>query len=112
MYLLRNFRRVRQAGVCPRSDSRDQSHQQYNARRDLDHVRRPLTEQSSVPSLSLTMNSFVIVMLAGAWLSISLAPETRDLNGKSRKLEELAKGKNNRKMLEREEREADGKRRH
>ena len=49
-------------------------------------------------------------MLAGAWLSNSLTPETCDINGKSRKLEELAKGKGNRKLMEREEREADGKR--
>ena len=45
-------------------------------------------------------------MLVGAVLSQYLTPETCDIHGKSRKLEDLAQGKSHRKDMEREEREA------
>ena len=44
-------------------------------------------------------------MLVGAIISYSITPETCDINGKSRKLEDLAKGKSHRKRMEQEERE-------
>jgi len=42
-------------------------------------------------------------MLVGAALSKYLTPETSDANGRSRKLEDLAKGKAHRKEMERED---------
>ena len=46
-------------------------------------------------------------MLAGAALSQYMTPETCDIYGKSRKLEDLAGGKVQRKKMEREEQEAE-----
>ena len=46
-------------------------------------------------------------MLAGAALSQYLTPETCDIHGKSRKLEDLAGGKAQRRNMEREERDAE-----
>ena len=51
-------------------------------------------------------NSFVTVMFLGAAISYYITPETCDIRGHSRKLEDLAKGKVHRKEMEREEREA------
>ena len=45
-------------------------------------------------------------MLVGAALSHYLTPETSDIHGKSRKLEDLAMGKSHRKEMERAERDA------
>lgn len=45
-------------------------------------------------------------MLVGAALSRYLTPETCDIHGKSRKLEDLAKGKSHRREMERQERDA------
>ena len=50
-------------------------------------------------------------MLVGAALSRYVTPETSDMYGKSRKLEDLAKGKPHRREMEREEREAEESRR-
>ena len=44
-------------------------------------------------------------MLVGATLSQYLTPETSDIHGESRKLEDLAQGKSHRRDMEREERE-------
>ena len=44
-------------------------------------------------------------MLVGALISYYLTPETCDIWGNSRKLEDLAKGKHHRKRMEQEERE-------
>lgn len=57
-------------------------------------------------ALCLLSTSFVAVMLVGAALSYYMTPETCDMGGKSRKLEDLAKGKAHRKLLEQEERES------
>ena len=46
-------------------------------------------------------------MLAGAALSQYMTPETCDIHGKSRRLEDLAKGKVQRKNMLREERDAE-----
>ena len=46
-------------------------------------------------------------MLVGAALTRYLTPETCDIHGKSRKLEDLAKGKRHRREMEREERDAE-----
>lgn len=61
--------------------------------------------------LGLTLILFVIVMLVGAALSQYLTPETCDIHGKSRSLEDLAKGKSHRKDMERQERDAEESRR-
>ena len=45
-------------------------------------------------------------MLVGAVISYYITPETCDLSGKSRKLEDLAKGKSHRKRMEQEERDS------
>jgi len=45
-------------------------------------------------------------MIAGAIVTKYLTPETCDINGKSRTLEELSFGKSHRKEMERVEREA------
>ena len=50
-------------------------------------------------------------MLVGAALTRYLTPETCDIHGKSRKLEDLAKGKSYRREMEREERDAEESRR-
>lgn len=50
---------------------------------------------------------FVTVMLAGAALSQYLTPETCDIHGMSRKLEDLAKGKAERRNMERQERDGE-----
>lgn len=50
-------------------------------------------------------------MLVGAALSQYLTPETCDIHGKSRTLEELAQGKSHRRKLEREERDMEESRR-
>ena len=50
-------------------------------------------------------------MLVGAALSQYLTPETCDIHGKSRTLEDLAKGKSHRKEMERQERDAEESRR-
>lgn len=50
-------------------------------------------------------------MLVGAALSLYLTPETCDIHGKSRKLEDLAKGKLKRGDMEREERDTEESRR-
>ena len=58
-------------------------------------------------------NSFVTVMFLGAAISYYITPETCDVRGYSRKLEDLAKGKAHRKQMEREEREgAEPQRKH
>lgn len=44
-------------------------------------------------------------MLVGAAISYYITPETCDIRGNSRKLEDLAKGKAHRKLMEKEERE-------
>ena len=46
-------------------------------------------------------------MLAGAALSQYMTPETCDIHGKSRKLEDLAGGKIQRRTMEREEKDAE-----
>ena len=46
-------------------------------------------------------------MFTGAALSQYMTPETCDIHGKSRKLEDLAKGKVERRKLEREEQDAE-----
>lgn len=46
-------------------------------------------------------------MLAGAALSQYMTPETCDIHGKSRKLEDLAEGKVSRRNMEREERDVE-----
>lgn len=61
--------------------------------------------------LGITLILFVIVMLVGAALTRYLTPETCDIHGKSRKLEDLAKGKLHRREMEREERDAEESRR-
>lgn len=53
---------------------------------------------------SLTVHSFVIVMLVGAAVSRFLTPETCNANGKSRRLEDLAKGKAFRRDMDHTER--------
>ena len=50
-------------------------------------------------------------MLVGAALSQYLTPETSDIHGKSRRLEDLAQGKFHRKEMEREERDGEESRR-
>ena len=50
-------------------------------------------------------------MLVGALLTWYLTPETCDINGKGRKLEDLAKGKRFRKQEERRERDREASRR-
>lgn len=50
-------------------------------------------------------------MLVGAALSQYLTPETCDIHGKSRKLEDLAQGKLRRRDMEREERDSEESRR-
>ena len=50
-------------------------------------------------------------MLVGAALSQYLTPETSDVHGKSRKLEDLAKGKSYRREMEQEERDTEESRR-
>ena len=50
-------------------------------------------------------------MLVGAALSQYLTPETCDIHGKSRKLEDLARGKSHRRDMERAERDAEESRR-
>lgn len=50
-------------------------------------------------------------MLVGAALSQYLTPETCDILGKSRKLEDLSKGKSHRRDMEREERDTEESRR-
>lgn len=55
--------------------------------------------------LGITLILFVLVMLVGATLSQYLTPETSDIHGESRKLEDLAQGKSHRRDMEREERE-------
>lgn len=47
-------------------------------------------------------------MLAGAWVSKYITPETCDIWGKSRKLEDLSHGIERRRELEREEKAAVG----
>lgn len=49
---------------------------------------------------------FVVIMLVGAALTRYMTPETTDIHNRSRKLEDLAKGKTYRKDLEMGEREA------
>ena len=44
-------------------------------------------------------------MLVGAVISYYITPETCDISGKSRKLEDLAKGKLHRQRIEQEERD-------
>ena len=46
-------------------------------------------------------------MLVGAALSRYMTPETSDVHGKSRKLEDLAKGKSHRRDMDRAERSAE-----
>ena len=50
-------------------------------------------------------------MLVGAALTRYLTPETCDIHGKSRKLEDLARGKLYRREIEREERDVEESRR-
>ena len=50
-------------------------------------------------------------MLGGVALSYYVTPETCDIWGKSRKLEDLAKGKEHRRQMEEEERAAAERRR-
>ena len=50
-------------------------------------------------------------MLVGAALSRYLTPETSDMHGNSRSLEDLAQGKSHRREMEREERDAEKSRR-
>ena len=50
-------------------------------------------------------------MLVGAALSQYLVPETSDIHGKSRKLEDLAEGKLHRREMERLERDDEESRR-
>ena len=45
-------------------------------------------------------------MLVGASITYLFTPETSDIHGRSRKLEDLAKGKSHRKKMEQEERDA------
>ncbi len=54
------------------------------------------------------MISFCVVMVAGAWVSHYITPETCDIWGKSRKLEDLSHGIERRKELMREEEVAVG----
>jgi len=61
------------------------------------------TQSSKVGYLLI---SFFVVMIAGAIVTKYLTPETCDINGKSRTLEELSFGKSHRKEMERVEREA------
>lgn len=49
------------------------------------------------------MISFCVVMVAGAWVSNYITPETCDIWGKSRKLEDLSHGIERRRELRREE---------
>ena len=46
-------------------------------------------------------------MLVGALVTKYLTPETCDIRGRGRKLEDLAKGKSHRKKMEQEERDAE-----
>lgn len=70
-----------------------------------------VTKVQSNKRLGITLILFVLVMLVGAALSRYLTPETSDIDGKSRKLEDLAKGKLHRREMEREERDAEDSRR-
>ncbi|CAD6593105.1 MAG: hypothetical protein ASARMPREDX12_006839, partial [Alectoria sarmentosa] len=66
-----------------------------------------VTKVQNNKRLGITLILFVIVMLVGAALSRYLTPETSDIHGRSRKLEDLAKGKSHRRDMEREERDAE-----
>lgn len=70
-----------------------------------------VTKVQSNRRLGITLILFVIVMLVGAALSQYLTPETCDTHGRSRKLEDLSKGKWYRRDMEREERDTEESRR-
>ena len=106
--MLWHFRSHRQTGIDSRSGPCREGHQQQAARWDAHIVGQPFSlDVITIHPIPPFFSRFVIVMLAGAALSHYVIPETSDIHGKARRLEDLAKGKVGPREMERREKEAE-----